>query len=142
MSKSTGLRSDFPEDTHEFQIDVEGNITRKRFMGEFKCVIPNVKMQCDIAKFRAYLNGDVVDHLDVSTKLMHQMIAHLKFTIVEGPKWWERSKDGYELRDANVIQTIYDAVLEFEQAWLKEIWGEELEEQDLNEEAEGTEADS
>ena len=127
MSGSKGLPGKFPEDKHTFIIDVEGNITKKRYVGEFSCVIPNVKMQCEIAKYRAFLNGDVVDFLDISTKLTHQMISHLKFTIEDAPKWWKESENGYNLRDANVIQTIYDSVLEFEQAWMKEIWGEELE---------------
>lgn len=125
MSKINNLSKDIPDTSHEFTIEVEGSVTKRRFIGEFTCKIPRKKEQCLIDKHRAFLNGDLVDALSPTTIRFHHMIAYLRYTITESPKWWKESDLGYELYDDNVVSEIYDKVLEFEVEWLKAVWGEE-----------------
>lgn len=125
MSKISKLSKEIPETTCEFQIEVEGDLTKNRFIGEFVCKIPRRKEQCLIDKHRAFLNSGLADQLDPRTLRFHHEISYLRYTITESPKWWKESDLGYELYDENVVRAIYDKVLEFEVEWLKEIWGED-----------------
>lgn len=125
MSKIKGLSKDIPDTTCDFQVETEGEVTKKRFVGDFQCKIPRRKEQCLIDKHRAFLNGSMAEQLDPATLKFHHMISYLRYTIVESPRWWKESDLGYEMYDENVVQAIYDKVLEFEVEWLKEVWGEE-----------------
>lgn len=125
MNKFSSLSKDTPATENTFQIDVEGEVTKKRFLGEFTCRIPRRKEQCLIDKHRAYLNGDLAAMLDPATLQFHHMISYLRYTLMTEsvPKFWKESDLGYELYDANVVQAVYDKVLEFEVDWLTQIWG-------------------
>jgi hypothetical protein len=125
MNKSSALLKDMPATEHTFQVDVEGEVTKKTYAGEFTCKIPRRKDQCLIDKHRALLNGDVPDQLTPATLRFHHMISYLRYTLIEFPKFWKDSDRGYELYDENVVAAIYDKVLSFEETWLKTIWGEE-----------------
>lgn len=127
MNKINGLSKDVPDTTHVFMVDVEGETTKKRFVGEFTCKIPRKKEQCLIDKHRAFLNGDLATQLGPETLRFHHMISYLRYTVDDkvAPKWWKEADLGYELYDENVVKAVYDNVLDFEVNWLKEIWGEE-----------------
>ena len=127
MSKNNKLSKIIPPSESQFEIEVVGEVTKKRFVGEFSCKIPRKKEQCMIDKHRAFLNGELAHMLDATTLRFHQMIAYLRYTLVveDCPKWWKESDLGYDLYDSNVVEAIYNKVLEFEVEWLKEIWGEE-----------------
>lgn len=127
MSKNSKLSKTVPSAECEFTLDIIGDVTKKRFVGEFTCKIPRKKEQCLIDKHRAFLNGNFADMLDATTLRFHHMISYLRYTIMteNAPKFWKESDLGYELYDENVVKEIYDKVLEFEVEWLKEIWGEE-----------------
>lgn len=123
MNENKGLK-DVPETVHSFQLDVSGSITNRRYVGDFSCRIPTIKDQCLIAKHKAFLNGDMAEFLDAGTQNVHEMISYLRYTLTEYPKFWKESDLGYELRDPNVITSLYEKVLEFEAKWMGEIWGE------------------
>lgn len=125
MSKFNKIGKDIPPTETDFQIEVEGEVTKKRFVGEFSCKIPRKKEQCLIDKHRALLNGPQPEFLGADTLRFHHMIAYLRYTIIDSPKFWKESDLGYELYDENVVKEIYDKVLDFEVEWLKEVWGEE-----------------
>lgn len=127
MNKFKDLGKDVPPTEHEFTVDVEGQATKKRYIGEFSCKIPRLKEQCMIAKHKAFLNGDFAQFLDPATLKTHHMISYLRYTLdtKDCPKWWRESDLGYELLDMNVVEAVYNEVLEFERKWLAEIWGEE-----------------
>lgn len=125
MSKNNKLSREIPETSQDFEVEVEGEVTKKRFIGEFQCKIPRRKEQCLIDKHRAFLNGGIAEQLAPETLKFHHMISYLRYTVTESPKWWKESDLGYELYDENVVQTIYNKVLDFEVEWLKEVWGEE-----------------
>lgn len=120
------LPTDVPDLESQFQIDIVGKLTKKRFVGDFTCRIPRIKEQCLIDKHEAFLNGSMTNFLSAGTKKMHHMIAYLRFALVSDyPRWWRDTDLGYELQDVNVINEIYDKVLEFENKWVKELWGDD-----------------
>ena len=125
MSKFNKLSKDVPPTEHDFPISVEGDVTKKRFLGDFTCKIPTRKEQCLIDKHRAFLNGELVDQLSPSTIKFHHMISYLRYTLTDYPRFWKQSDLGYEMHDENVVAEIYSEVLDFEVEWLKEVWGEE-----------------
>lgn len=125
MRKINKLSKDIPDTTCEFQVEVEGEVTKRRFIGEFACKIPRKKEQCLIDKHRAFLNGGIAEQLDPSTLNFHHKISYLRYTLTDYPKWWKESDLGYELYDEAVVTAVYDKVLAFEVDWLKDVWGEE-----------------
>lgn len=127
MSNNTKLSKDVPSTEADLQIDVVGEVTKKRFLGEFTAKIPRRKEQCQIDKHRAFLNGPQPEQLSPETLRFHHMISYLRYTIDDknAPKWWKENDLGYDLYDENVVKALYDKVLDFEVEWLKEVWGEE-----------------
>lgn len=134
-----GLPKDIPHTQSGFQLDILGNLTQKRYLGDFTCKIPTVKEQCLIDKHQVLLNGEMPHNLKPATLKIHEMIAYLRYTLIDYPKFWKDSDLGYELRDPNVVQAIYDKVIDFENKWLKEIWGD-LTQTDTEEEDDGQES--
>lgn len=122
MSKNIRLYKDLPDDSNTFYIDVKGAVTGVRYRGEFKSKIPSVKTHLEIDKHRAFLCGDMVEYLQPSTIIMYKQIAYLRFTLTDYAEFWEQSDLGADLKDANVIEEVYNQVLEFEEKWLKEAY--------------------
>lgn len=123
MSNLNNLKKTLPDMEHSFSIDLEGSLLKKQYQGNFSCKIPNAKTQAMIAKHKVLLNGGFDEHLDIGTKNLHHMISYLRYTLIDSPKWWQEADMGYELYDINVIEAVYAKVLEFEKAWMEEIWG-------------------
>lgn len=123
---SQTLPKDIPDLESQFQIDVVGKLTKIRFIGDFTCRVPRIKEQCLIDRHEAFLNGQMAGFLKHGTLKMHRMIAYLRHTLTgDMPKFWKDSDLGYELQDINVIEDIYDRVLEHENTWVKAIWGDD-----------------
>lgn len=125
MNKNNNLREELPDTTHVFSLDLQGRITKKRFLGEFKCKIPTIRDQAMIAKHNALLNGEFPIYLDAGIQKIHKMIAYLRFTLVDYPLFWRDSDLGYDLRDDNIIEAVYDQVIAFENQWLEQVWGKD-----------------
>lgn len=125
MSKFKDLSKEIPATEETFTLEVEGEVTGKRYLGEFTCKIPTKKDQCMIDKHKAALNGDLVDQLSPSTLFLHHKIAYLRYTLKDVPKFWRDADLGYGLIDGSVVDAVYDRVLDFEKKWLMEIWGDE-----------------
>lgn len=133
MNKNNELSKELPPDTKIIQVDVVGAITKRRFMGEFKCRIPTLEDQSSMARFEATLNGESTA---LGTSRINKMIAYLKYTVLESPISWRESNMGHRLRDPNVVEEVYNQVLAFEDQWLKEVWGEDEDEDGPTEEKE------
>lgn len=125
MSDIKDLPKELPPVDGIIQIDIIGNITKKRYLGEFGCKIPTIKDQCMSAKHEAILNGEYGPYLPKSVSDINKMVSYLRYTLTDVPKFWKDSDMGYALRDQNVIKDVYDKVVEFEEDWVKKIWGEE-----------------
>jgi len=71
----------------------------------------------------AFLSGGLGDSLDIATKNIYHMYAYLKYTLVKYPDFWEETQNGMELYDVNIMEAVYNKVLEFEESWISEVWG-------------------
>ncbi len=143
MSKLDKALRDLPPDETTFVIDVIGEVTKRRFLGEFTCKIPTIKDQCMMDKHRSYLNGEFSDNLEPGTLKFNKMVAYLRYTLKDVPSFWKKVDMGYELRDPNVIEEVYNQVLAFEDKWLKQVWDDvpEETEEDGNEEKQNPQAE-
>lgn len=124
MNKNNNLPDSIPDTIKTFQIDLVGSVTKKRFLGEFTCKIPTMKDQSLIAKHEAMLNGEFPVYLNNGVLKLHKWISYLKYTLTDIPKFWRDSDLGFELRDPNVVEGVYNEVLKFEEDWYKQIWGD------------------
>lgn len=115
-----------PSMEHVFTVDLKGEETGKVFEGTFTYKRPNLRVQSQIAKTTAVLDGGIAN-LDPDTKLIHNILATLKHTLIEYPKWWEETDYGYELYDVNIPIEIYKNIKEFEKDWMDKVWSEEEE---------------
>jgi hypothetical protein len=85
----------------------------------------NRKERAFASKHEAFLNGEVVDYLDPLTLILHSRLAYLKYSLISFPDFWKESDLGYALFDSNIVEQVYAKVLEFEESWMTEIWGED-----------------
>ena len=115
-----------PSMEHTFTIKIKGNDTGKIYEGTFTYKRPNLRKNSEISKTAAILNGGIVN-LDEDTKLLHEVLATLKHTIISAPDWWEKSDCGYELYDSNVVFGLYQDCMSFEKKFAESIWTEEPE---------------
>lgn len=124
MSNFKHLPKSLPKENPFFELeDVIGELTKEPYGGKFECKIPNQRIQANIAKYKAFLNGGMDATLDANTKNLHHMTAYCKFTLVECPEWFVESDYGYDLYDNNVLEAVYHEILKKEEAWLEGIWG-------------------
>lgn len=105
-----------------FTIDVKGSDTGQQFQGTFTYKRPNFRARSNAAKLAARLNEDL-KNIDDDTKFMHNVLADLRFSLIETPEWWQQSDFGLNLYDTNVILDIYRVCVEFENAWTEQVWG-------------------
>lgn len=121
-------QNQLPEFENAFSIEsLEGNFTKRKFSGDFKHRIPTLKINAAIDKHFAILNGGLTeDVLPAETIKLHYMIAYLKFTLVEAPNWWKDADYGYDLRDSNVVEEIFNKARSFEDDYIKKVWGDAL----------------
>jgi len=125
MNNSNNLPKELPSMEYEFDIDVEGNTTRQKWLGSFKFLIPNNKIKAQIDLKRAEYNGGLEDRLDAEVLILNYTIAYLRYSLVEAPKWWIKADYGYSLYDFNVVNEVYKKCQNYEEKWLKTVWGEE-----------------
>lgn len=125
------LPKSIPSKGNQFVLEnLEGSLTKNLYNGDFVSIIPNLKIQSKISKYKAYLNGGMDATLDQGTKDLHYKVAYLRHTIVEAPDWFLTADYGYDLFDENILTAVYDKVLEFETAWLSKLWPEKLQKVD------------
>ncbi len=127
MSDSKTLAKDVPSREYEFNIEVEGKVSRTTYKGDFKFSIPNLKLKALADKKRAELNGGLDAALDPSVLELHYYVAFLRYSLIEAPKWWKEADYGYDLDDFNVVQAVYDKVEEFQKGWMEAVWGKDEE---------------
>lgn len=129
MKNIAELDKDLPSTTTVIQIDTIGSVTKKRFLGDFECKIANIQDQINSAKHEALLNGEFAGYLPPGVLKVNKMLAYLKYTLLEPyPRFWIISDLGIKLKDSNVIEAVYIKVLEFEDKWMSDVWGEDAKE--------------
>lgn len=123
MTDLENLPKSVPSPVFEVSVDVEGNITKHKYAGNFKYRVPNLKIRAAIEKEKARLNEGLDKQLDESILDFHSMYSYLKHTLSETPEWWKSSNSGYDLYDSNVLIALYLKAVDCEASWLKDIWG-------------------
>jgi len=108
---------------HSFRINLKGEETGKIFEGDFVYKRPSIRTDSEISKTKAMLDGGM--NLDEDTQFIHKVLATLKHTIQNCPKWWEDSDFGFELYDLNVVFDVYKETQKFEKEWRDKVWVEE-----------------
>ena len=111
------MYNDMPSMEHQFEISVVGNETQERYAGTFKYKRPNLGVRRQIRVMEDQLNNGS-DTLDEEIRAVNMMVSWLHFTLIDCPKWWN---GGLELYDANVLETIYFKVLDFEKSFKEKI---------------------
>jgi len=124
MSKIKDLKKSLPDSEYEFSLEAQGLVTGKSYKGDFKGKIMNNREQAKVAKNKAFLNAGFDATLDVATKNLHHMVSYLKFALVKCPEWCSESDFGYDLFDANIVEAVYTKVIEAEERWYRDIWGD------------------
>ncbi|NIU02219.1 MAG: hypothetical protein GWN01_15355 [Nitrosopumilaceae archaeon] len=113
-----------PNMSHVFTVKIKGEETQKQFEGTFKYQRPNLKVDSEIDKTRALLDGGIKG-LGEDIRDLHRILATLRHTIVEYPDWWEDCDFGYELYDLNVVLDIYMETKKFEADFENKLHGED-----------------
>lgn len=129
MMPVDNLPKNLPEMETTFEIDVEGNMTKRRYQGTFTFRIPNMRTRAAADKERARLNEVAPELLDETVADFHQMVSYLRLTLIQVPDWWKASHEGYDLFDANVVTQVYIKVMQFEKEWMEKVWGKPGEQQ-------------
>lgn len=109
-----------PSMEHRFDIQIEGGQSGVNWIGSFTYRRPSIGTKSQIEVLTAQFNGDLVT-LDSATKEINYALAHLRFSLIEFPDWWEDSTYGMNLYDYNVVLDIYSKCMEFEKIWSEKI---------------------
>lgn len=138
MSNLKDLPKDLPPTEHEFEIDVQGSTTGKQYSGKFKCKIMRLNEQTEVSKHKALLSTGL--NLDLAASNFIHMISYLRYSLISPnrqknteagyPEWWAQADYGYELYDINVVETVYEKVLDFEKSYLEAVWGKKEEKEE------------
>lgn len=111
------MYKDMPSMEYQFEINVVGNETQERYVGEFKYKRPNLGIRRQIKIMEDQLNNGS-DTLDDEVRAINMMVSWLHFTLLEHPKWWNGGLDMY---DANILEDIYMKILDFERKFKEKI---------------------
>ena len=133
MSSLKHLPKSLPKVNPNFELEpTKGDLTGHEYKGDFECKISNLRIQGQIDKYFKFLNGGMDATLDNHILKLHKMAAYCKFTLVQCPEWFEESDYGLDLYDFNILEAVYDKIIEKEEEWLSGVWGkkEESEEKD------------
>lgn len=127
------LPKQIPETEYEFEIDVEGNTTKSKYSGNFKGLIPTNKMRSAQKRKESAMNIGLES--EVNKKQLglmydpildlHYKISYLFSRLTDVPVWFKDAGYGENLMgDINLIDELYNKVLEAEDAWYEKIWGD------------------
>ena len=95
---------------HEFNLDYIDHGRKRRWTGHFKCHVPSIRETIEIGRVAAELRGHVSPSaLDMTTFQLTEMLATLTITLDATPAW-ARGDSLLDMRDGNVIATIYKEV--------------------------------
>lgn len=112
---------ELPVNEHEFEINLIGTTTKKRYQGKFKTVcIPTLRQRSQSAILEANLNQDLAT-LDQSIALMHKFVATLRYRLIEFPDWWIEQGYGLDLIDDNITLELWKIMSEAEINWHKKV---------------------
>jgi len=107
------------ETTVKFSISVTGEDSGKPYSGDFTVktmITRRERFQADA--IRRDIIGPVPEGQSVVPSLQTEAFIHgqLAVRLMDSPKWWVDAGNGLDLEDYNVILTVYDKVIELDNA--------------------------
>jgi len=117
----TGVFMDLPKNEKSFIFDHIGEITGKKYDGEFKvkCILSMFdKRELELKKTQ--LKADSQNPTNLLSSISH-ILATLQVRIINAPSWWEQSLGGFDILDEDVVLALYDKVMEQERLWKEEL---------------------
>ena len=111
-----------PNMEYKFSIQVIGEESGLNWTGDFVYRRPNLKQRGMIEVMMRRLCGDLRT-LSADVESFNEALAHLRFTLIESPDWWQSADFGGNLFDGNVIIEIYNKCIEFEADWKSKVHG-------------------
>lgn len=112
-----------PNMEYSFDIQETGKETGVNWVGKFKYKRPTLGARARIAVTYASLCGDMTNLGNDEVDDFNAILAHLRHTITESPDWWSDSFYGLDLYDGNIISSIYNKCMKFEEEWKEKIHG-------------------
>lgn len=123
------IQSDLPPNEKTFSIDVEGDTTKQRSVGQFTCrCVLNLAQRAEADLIEARLNQGLKD-VRSTTQTLHFVLAQLYVRVVKAPNWWRNSYlpdegvPGKLLMDLNVVSRVFEECMTAESEWRLAVWG-------------------
>jgi hypothetical protein len=110
-----------PKNEKTFEINIEGDTTRERFIGTFTCIcVPWAGLRNKISRDEVREAGDL-ENITTELFLRARWLANLQSRITESPDWWKGLGYGARSLDDNLLKELYDQCIEAEVEWRKKI---------------------
>lgn len=113
--------SKLPDHIVTVTLDSVGEITKRPWLGNFKIKLllsHNERLLFE-RRYKELLPNDA--GVDEDTKFKASGLAELSVRVVDGPEWWEASKQGMNLVDAQPIIDLLYKVKDGYAEWLKKV---------------------
>lgn len=113
--------SKLPDHVVTITLDSTGEITKRPWIGTFKIklLISHNERLAFERRYKELLPND--SGVDEDTKFKASALAELSVRVIDGPGWWEDSKQGMNLVDAKPIIDLLYKVNEGYSDWLKKV---------------------
>lgn len=112
---------DLPSKEKTFSFEHVGETTGKKYEGQFtvQCVL-NVGQKHAMSLERTRLMGNYPNPTDDLAGFA-QILANLRFKILNAPEWWNQSNGGTQIDDEDALVVLYRKVLEAEVEWKEDL---------------------
>ena len=108
------VEADSPMGNEEFTFTIDWTHPRngKKYVGDFKNKILTIENSIAVGNMRSLLTASLpYDSLDQGTRNLSQIQAHLAYSLVEKPDWFDPTK----LTDPRLVYLVFDEVEAHEQ---------------------------
>jgi hypothetical protein len=112
---------DLPKNERTFHFSEKGETTQQMFEGEFTVIcIPNMLQKRAIEIERSRLSADL-GNPTANLFSLAMMLGNLRVRILNAPGWWNDSNGGGNLKDDNVLLSLFEHVMRQEEGWREDV---------------------
>ena len=123
MSNAKQLSPKLPDCEFDFILEnIEGNMTRQRYDGTFRCKILTAKERARAGVRLGALNLGLSAFVEKEADAFNYMVSWLEQSLIESPDWWKKSEHGQNLYDTNIVGQIFNKVEKLQHEWYFKIW--------------------
>jgi hypothetical protein len=99
--------------SYEFTVNVTGDVTGENFAGKFKMrtTLPH-KMQLEMDELRRSLLGSNPGAASPRAINQAEVFAQINTYRLAAPSWWDDFNGGLDLEDNNVVQEVYQGLID------------------------------